>query len=171
MSVQDSRQDPIVPLGYISGVHGIQGWVKVHSWTDPREAILDYQPWLVGEERTPVRIRAGRRSGKTVIVALPDVDDREKALDLVRKEIAVRRSQLPGLPKGEFYWTDLEGLLVVTTGGLELGRIARMMETGAHDVMVVEGEGQMLIPFVPGRYVKRVDLETGCVEVDWDPDF
>jgi len=169
--MEETRQDSIVPLGYISGVHGVQGWVKVHSWTDPREAILDYQPWLLGEERTPVRVRAGRRSGKSVIAALPGVEDRDQALALVRKEIAVQRSQLPGLAEGKYYWADLEGLEVATTGGRKLGRIARMLETGTHDVMIVEGDRQMLIPFVPGRYVKRVDLDARCVEVDWDPDF
>ncbi len=171
MSVQDSRLEQFVPLGYISGVHGIRGWVKVHSWTDPREAILDYQPWLLGEAHEPVQIRAGRKAGKTIIAALPGVEDRDQAGALVDQEIAVRRSQLPGLQDDEYYWADLVGLEVVTSSGRSLGRITRMMETGAHDVMIVDGDRQRLIPFVPGQYVKRVDLDDGCVEVEWDPDF
>ena len=53
----------IVPLGHISGVHGVRGWVKIHSLTEPREAILEYQPWLLGEEHETVRISAGQRHG------------------------------------------------------------------------------------------------------------
>ncbi len=41
-------RDPELTLGYISGVHGLKGWVKVFSYTDPRAAILDYQPWRLG---------------------------------------------------------------------------------------------------------------------------
>jgi 16S rRNA processing protein RimM len=46
-----------------------------------------------------------------------------------------------------------------------------MLATGANDVMVVRGDRERLIPFIPGRYVKNVDLEGGVVIVDWDPDF
>jgi 16S rRNA processing protein RimM len=45
------------------------------------------------------------------------------------------------------------------------------METGANDVLVVQGNREHLVPFVQGQYVTRVDLESGEIEVDWDPDF
>ena len=45
------------------------------------------------------------------------------------------------------------------------------METGAHDVMIVKGERERLIPFVPGTYVKDVDLDKGTLAVDWQPDY
>jgi len=46
-----------------------------------------------------------------------------------------------------------------------------MMETGANDVLVIRGDRERLVPFIQGQYVKRVDLETGVIVVDWDPDF
>ena len=46
-----------------------------------------------------------------------------------------------------------------------------MMETGAHDVMVVEGEKETLIPFVPGTYVRNVDLDAGLIVVDWQAEY
>ena len=60
-----------VALGYISAVHGIKGWVKVHSWTRPMEAILEYQPWLLGVEKSPVKIIDGRKQGKGLVALLP----------------------------------------------------------------------------------------------------
>lgn len=171
MSEHDTRREELVPLGYIAGVHGLKGWIKVHSWTQPREAILEYQPWLLGEGLEPVRILEGQVHGKGLIARLPGVDDREQALALVRQEISVRREQLPALDSDSYYWADLEGLEVATEGGQPLGRIARMMETGANDVMIVAGDRERLIPFVPGEYVKQVDLHAGRVIVDWDPDF
>jgi len=78
---------------------------------------------------------------------------------------------LPELPDNRYYWADLQGLTVVNADGSELGRVAGMLETGANDVMVVQGAAEHLIPFVVGTYVRRVDLAAGRIEVDWDTDF
>lgn len=158
-------------LGHFSGVHGIKGWLKVHSWSSPREAILQYDTWLVGTDLSPVKIADGRVQGKYIVVALPGLNDRESAQAMVGQEIRVLRSELPE-PQGEsWYWADLEGLEVRTEAGESLGRISRMLETGAHDVMVIQGNKEVLVPFVPGVYVKKVDLDKGLVVVDWDPDY
>ena len=65
-----------------------------------------------------------------------------------------------------------------TTAGYELGKIIDMMETGSNDVMVVKanlkdafGIKERLIPFLDGQVIKKVDLATHIVEVDWDPGF
>lgn len=163
--------DKMLALGYISAVHGIKGWVKVHSWTRPMEAILKYQPWLLGEDRKPVKIIDGRKQGKGLAALLPGYDNREQAAALVGQQIFVGRDQLPPTEKDEYYWSDLEGLEVRTTDGEVLGRVERLMETGANDVMVVSGDRERLIPFIQGPYVTRVDLEAELIEVDWDPDF
>jgi 16S rRNA processing protein RimM len=160
-----------VALGYISAVHGIKGWVKVHSWTRPMEAILEYQPWLLGEDRKPVKIIDGRKQGKGLAALLPGYDDREQAAALVGKQIFVGRDQMSPTEKDEYYWSDLEGLEVHTISGEVLGRVDRMMETGANDVLVVRGDRERLVPFIQGQYVMRVDLEAGLIVVDWDPDF
>ena len=70
-------------------------------------------------------------------------------------EIAVERSRLPNVEDGEFYWTDLVGLRFATTGGVRLGEVERMMETGANDVMVVRGDIERLIPSFRARSCNR----------------
>lgn len=135
------------------------------------EAILGYRPWLLGEQKSPVKIIDGRKQGKGLVALLPGFEDREQAIKLVGQQIFVERDQLPPTAEGEYYWTDLEGLEVHTTNGDVLGRVDRLMETGANDVLVIRGEREHLVPFVQGQYVKRVDLEGGLIEVDWDPEF
>jgi 16S rRNA processing protein RimM len=166
-----ARERKIVPLGHISGVHGIQGWVKIHSLTEPREAIFEYQPWLLGSALEEVRCRQGKKHGNRLIALLENTETREQAEALVSQPIAVYRDQFPELPQGEFYWMDLMGLTVRLEDGRELGTIANMLATGANDVMVVRGERERLIPFIRGQYVKQVDLEARVVTVDWDPEF
>lgn len=171
MNELEAEQRKIVVLGQIAGAHGISGWVKVHALTEPREAIFEYQPWLLGETLQEVRVRQGKKHGNRLIALLEGTEDREQAERLANRQIAVYRDQFPDLPSGEYYWTDLLGLSVRLEDGRELGTIDNMLATGANDVMVVRGERERLIPFVPGQYVKQVDLDEGAVVVDWDPDF
>jgi 16S rRNA processing protein RimM len=83
----------------------------------------------------------------------------------------VLRSQLPAPAPNEFYWADLVGLEVETLAGRRLGRVRELFETPAHDMLVVSGERDWLIPCVLGPIVKSVDLDAGRIRVDWDPEF
>lgn len=163
----------LVPLGWVSGVFGVQGWVKVHSHTEPRERILEYGPWRLKEDDgdwREVAVLDGRRQGRTVVACLEGVEDRDQARALNGAEIAVPRDRLPPPGEGEYYWTDLEGLSVATLEGRELGRVEHLFRTGANDVMVVAGERERLIPFVLDTFVRDVDFEAGLIRVDWDPE-
>ncbi len=170
MSGGHSRQ---VVLGRVSGLLGIQGWIKVFSYTHPREGIVGFSRWMLRCDETwdDVEVEVGELRGRTVVAKLRGIDDRDRARALIGAEIAVPRSELPPCEPGEYYWADLGGLLVCTPTGEELGRIDGLFSTGAHDIMVVEGERQRLIPFVLERIVQKVDLEGGLVVVDWDPDY
>lgn len=162
-----------VIVGRISGLYGVQGWVRVYSHTDPRDNILRYSPWLVrvGGEWRALAVLGGRRHGKGIVARLADCQDRDQARRLLGAEVAIGRAQLPELESGEYYWTDLLGLRVVNKDGIELGRVDHLLETGGNDVLVLAGERERLIPFLPEDVVLGVDLETGVIRVDWDPDF
>lgn len=159
-----------VIVGRVSGLHGVRGWVKVYSHTRPPEAIFDYQPWHLGPEHRAVQAVDGRRQGKVLLAKLEGFDDRDAAARLVDLDIAVAREALPAPAEGEYYWADLEGLEVRNLDGIVLGRVDHLIETGAHDVLVLEAERQRLVPFVQGRYVKNVSLVDGVITVDWDPE-
>lgn len=162
-----------VLLGRISGFFGVRGWVKVYSYTEPREAVLDYGSWLLekdGDWQT-VRPVDGKRHGKTVIVKLEGYDDRDQAAALLDCEFGVDREQMPEPDEGTYYFSDLEGLEVEHRDGKRLGLVANVMETGANDVLVVRDNGtERLIPFITGDVVKDVDLDAGLIRVDWEWD-
>jgi 16S rRNA processing protein RimM len=158
-----------VAVGRVAGLFGVRGWIKVYSYTRPRDAILGYNPWLIdvrGEWRS-VEVAEGRAQGKGIVVRLKGYDDRDAATELVGSEIAVSLSQLPAAAEHEYYWAELEGLRVVNLTGHELGRVGHLFETGANDVMVVQGERERLIPAVPA-IIQRVDRAAGVIYVDWD---
>jgi 16S rRNA processing protein RimM len=161
-----------VVLGRISGVIGVKGWVKVFSHTEPREAILEYRNWLLkrGDSWRAVTVEDSKLHGKSVIAKLTDVEDRDAAEELLDVEIAVSREDLPKTKAGEYYWTDLEGLQVVHRDGRSLGKVVYLMATGANDVLVIDGDGESLIPFVMGEVILDVDLAGGRISVDWEWD-
>lgn len=170
---QSESDQQLVMLGKISGLHGVQGWVKLFSDTDPREGITNYSPWHIrqgGRWRT-VEVTAGRRQGKSVVAKIAGVNDRDTAAKLVGADIAVLREQLPQPADDEYYWADLEGLAVVTVDGMDLGRVDHLFQTGSNDVIVVKGDRQRLVPFISGQVIQKVDLEAGVITVDWDPEF
>jgi 16S rRNA processing protein RimM len=168
-----------IRLGSINGTHGLKGWVKVFSYTNPQEAILEYSPWILrkGGAEIESTIKDGQASGKRLIVQLEGVETRNQAEDLVGFEVHVNIDAMPALEEGELYWFQLEGLIVKNSSGEALGKIAHMLETGANDVMVVDptddsiDKQQRLIPYLEGDVVKQVDQEIGVVIVDWDSDY
>ncbi len=163
----------LVTLGKISGVFGVQGWIKVHSFTDPRDSIVTFDQWTLCREDSDevVTVETGKPHGRTVIAKLEGIDDRDRALEVVGAEIAVERGALAPCEPGEYYWIDLANLEVVTEAGVTLGRLDYLFETGGHDVMVVVGDEQRLIPFVKDEIVREVDMENRVIVVDWDPTY
>ena len=150
----------------------MRGWVRVTSYTRPPEQIFSYREWLVDAPSGAVKMACpeGRRQGKSLVARLEGVTDREQARALLGSEVSVARSQLAAPAEGEYYWIDLVGLEVVNLQGMRLGKVARLMETGANDVLVVDGDRERLLPWIPD-VVRRVDLEGGVIEVDWDADY
>jgi len=170
----EGDEQRFVTLGRVSGAHGIQGWVKVHSDTSPRENIVGYSPWYLvrNGRREAWKVNAGRRQGKGVVAKLAGCNDRDAAEALAGAEITIPRAQLPATTEpGEFYWADLVGLEVRTVDGVVLGHIEQLFETGANDVIVVQGDRERLIPYIWQQVVRDVDLEAGVMLVDWDPEF
>ncbi|NHN36200.1 ribosome maturation factor RimM [Pseudomaricurvus alcaniphilus] len=172
----------LIDVGRITAVYGIKGWVKIHSDTEPADNIFNYTPWWLKTRHGVkcVEVDAHRPHGNGLVAHLKGVDDRDLAEQFCRVSIAVERDQIPQLESGEYYWHQLEGLQVISEfegQRYALGRVKQMLETGANDVLVVQGEegsldaNERLIPYVPGQFVKHIDLGAGTILVDWDPEF
>ena len=172
-----NEQGKRVIIGRISGVHGVRGWLKVFSYTEPRDNIFLYQPWLLGENDkntgttwNEIEFDEYGSRGKTLVVKFPGVENRETAGRFTGRPLAVLRDRLPAPASDEYYWTDLMHMEVVTVTGRRLGRVVDILETGANDVLVVEGDKRCPIPFVMGEVIRRVDLDGAVITVEWEWD-
>jgi|MDSY01.1.fsa_nt_gb 16S rRNA processing protein RimM len=165
----DNNQETII-LGRVSGHYGVKGWVKVFSYTKPMEGILSYSECYIEgvEALNHGRILEGKKQGKFIIVKLSGVNDRDAAADYIGLNLILPTNCLPKLDDGHYYWRELEGLSVSNLQSEELGIVEKLLETGANDVLVIQGDSQILIPFVMFDVVKEVDLDKGKIIVDWE---
>lgn len=173
------EQQKIGVVGKLGSTYGIRGWLRVYSSTEYAESIFDYQPWFlkIKNQWQLAEIEGWRHHSQDLIVKLKGVDDREHAQTLANIEIGVDLNQLPALDDGDYYWHDLIDCQVVNLQGYQMGQVIELMETGSNDVLVVKanakdafGKQERLIPYIE-TVVKRVDLSTKTIEVDWDAGF
>ncbi|MEX1198462.1 MAG: ribosome maturation factor RimM [Pseudohongiellaceae bacterium] len=177
------KPDSRVSLGRIGAPHGIRGWVKLHSFTEPLMNIADFRVFhCAGRRDAPDRMKTLeldeiRAHGKTLIAHVKGYDTPEQARELTGLELEVEAGVLPALEEGEYYWADLQGLRVINRQGERLGRVSHLLETGANDVLVVAADEESiddqerLIPWLPGQSIDRVRLDERCLDVDWESDW
>jgi 16S rRNA processing protein RimM len=163
----------LIHVGKISGVFGVKGWLKVFSYTEPRENILNYKPWMLkkGDQAKTIKVIGGQLQGKNVVAQIEGITDRELALALMGWDVYISHGQLPAPEEGEYYWADLIGLDVENLEGVLLGKVDSLFGTGANDIIVVKGDRERALPFLQGQTVKSIDLAAGKMIVDWDADF
>ncbi|WP_340612022.1 ribosome maturation factor RimM [Xenorhabdus bharatensis] len=182
MSKQSGLEHPVDPivLGKLGSAYGIRGWLRVFSSTEQAEDIFEYQPWFIQRsgQWQHVELETWKYHNQDLIIKIKGIDDRDAANLFTNSEVVVDSSQLPALEDGDYYWKDLTGCQVINTAGYNLGTVQDMMETGSNDVMVIKanlkdafGIKERLIPFLDGQVIKKVDLATKTIEVDWDPSF
>jgi len=161
-----------VVLGRVGAPHGVQGWVKVTSYTEPAAGIASYPQWTLvhGSQSRVLRVLESKRAGQAIAVRLEGIDTREAAQALTGAEVQVDRSELPAVGPKEHYLHDLLGLDAVNREGVPLGRVDGFLEMPAHPVMVLrDGKSERLVPVVPERLL-AVDHGAGRVTLDWHPD-
>lgn len=164
----------MVVMGRVVGGQGLQGWVKVQTFTEHLDSLLDYNTWYLGNDKHPWRefkVQGGNVHTKVVVAKLEGIADRTEADKCKGLLVAVPRSSLPAQAEDEYYWSDLIGMKVVNLEGVELGAVESLIETGANDVLCVRNEqGEILIPFL-AQVVQQVSLAEKLIRVDWQADY
>jgi 16S rRNA processing protein RimM len=157
-------------MGRLLGPFGVEGWIKVHAFTETPASLGAFDRWAV-------RTRDGWRElaledfavhSKGPVAKFAGHDSREAAERLRGADVAVGREALGEAESGTLYQVDLLGLDVVDAAGEKLGEVEAFFKAGDAAVMVVRGaaSGERMIPFVQ-EYVKAVDREARRITVDW----
>jgi 16S rRNA processing protein RimM len=145
-------QDELIPVGKITGTHGIKGFLKVYSYSGNLQSLQSAGiVFLKGKDGmtrelavTSVAAHAGG-----FILSLANYSDINQVQPLLGSELCLKLSQLPVPEEDEYYWRDLIGLTVQTDLGIELGIIVDIFETGSNDIYVVRSDSkEYMIPAI-----------------------
>ena len=168
-SVTSDNQEPkYLVVGEILRPHGVRGELRMRVKTDRPEQLPHLRYVYLGDSpRDPRPLKRdllGLRFNKEyALLSLPDCRDRSEAELLRDKVVLIDREQVTPLNEGEYYLYQLIGLKVVV-GQVELGHIKEVLQTGANDVYVVQGErfGEVLVP-AHDETITSIDFAGGLV--------
>ena len=158
----------LVNIGTIVGTHHLNGAVKVSSVFQVLDMKKDEKVLLEKKEEKKVfTIKSIKRiNAKKILIEFLESGNIDTAKSLNGFQIKIRRDLLPEKNGDDFYFNDLLGLKV-TENGVVLGSVLDVMETAAHDILVVmtEDNQEILIPIVD-NFVKKIDFENNNIEVE-----
>ncbi|ACA18062.1 16S rRNA processing protein RimM [Methylobacterium sp. 4-46] len=157
-------------LGEFGRAHGLQGEVRLKSYTAEPMAIGGYGPLLASDGRV-VELTALRPAAGTpdiLVARVAGVAGRSAAEGLNRLTLSVPRDRL-GAPEDEdeFFTADLVGLAAVDAAGTRLGTIRAVPNYGGGDLLEIEPEGggrPALLPFTR-LFVPKVEIAAGRVTI------
>ena len=165
-----------VAIGRIVGTHGLRGRIRVRTFDDGPESLLQVSVLTLGEsEEDPKAVSVevvGAEPGRPgeVRMTLAGVDGHEAASRLRGRLVMLDSGQLEQLPDGEYYEYQLVGCRVEGEEGQTIGTVREVWSTGASDVLVVESEEgeQRLIP-TGGDFLREVDLDGRRIVIEVIP--
>lgn len=156
-----------VEVGFVSGVFGVRGEVRLHLHAREESVLLDGEEWTVvllapDQRRYSATLRSRPGAGKRILGRISGSADRDQARELKDWRLLVREADLPVLDDGEFWVRDTIGLPVYQ-GEVRVGRVSDVTSTGPVDVLHVDtGEEPVFVPLLDG-FVEIIDLEEGRV--------
>jgi 16S rRNA processing protein RimM len=163
----------LVEVGRLGAAHGVRGWLRVQSFTDPPQRLFEWRRWLLKAAQGAPReatVLEWRPQGNDWVVLLEGVVERNAASRLTGQMILVERAQLPPAEGREHYREDLVGFEVKNVEGVLLGAVDHFIDTPGNAVMVIKGEREYLVP-VTAQHLRNVDKDARRVIVDWPEDF
>ena len=155
----------MICIGAIAGAFGVQGEVRLKSFTAQAEDIASYGPLSTEDGGRSFTVTLNRPVAGGLSAHLSGITTREQAEALRGITLWAPRSALPSLPDDEFYHADLIGLEVVDTGGKVLGRVKAIHDHGAGDILEITGPQPLLLPFTRA-VVPTVDLAARRIVAD-----
>lgn len=151
----------LLEAGEIVASHGIHGEVKILSWADGPEFLLDFEELFI--DGRAYAVEAARVHKTCVLAKLRGIDTPEAVLPLRGRKVCIDRSRAQ-LPEGRVFIADLLGCRVLDETRGELGTVVDVLCLPASEVYVVKGEKCYLIPSVK-QFVKEIDIAARTVRV------
>lgn len=154
-------------VGVIGGTHGVRGELKLKLLTDHPEHLTTVKQVFLGESDEPTRLLGVRFHGEGALIRLDGVTSPEAGKRFGGLKVRIAGADARPLEEGEYFLFQLIGLSAVTSDGAALGTVTDMIETGAHDVLVItpKAGADILVPNHP-RFVLDIDPRHNRIVID-----
>lgn len=160
-------KDNLLLVGRFGAPQGVQGEVRIRSFTADPMAVATYGPLSDAKGTQFYRVLEARPAkNDTVIARIEGVTSRTEAEKLTNRDLYIPRHRLPEPEEEEFYYADLIGLEARGPNGNHFGRVINLENFGAGDILEIrlpEGDTH-LIPFTKLN-VPVIDKEAGFLIV------
>lgn len=155
-------------VGRIGGTHGVRGEMRMHIQTDDPDHLKTIKTVYLGERDTPIVLENIRFTDKGALIKLGGTDTPEAASRLSGLNVKIAGSDARPLEEGEYFLFQLIGLSVSNEAGEPLGVVTDLIETGAHDVLVIgerpDSPDDLLVPNHP-EFVLDMDPAAGTMVI------
>ena len=155
-------------VGRLGGAHGVRGEIRMHIITDEPDHLKKVKTVYLGERDTPISLENIRFTDKGALVKLGGTDTPEAAAKLSGLNVKIAGSDARPLEPGEYFLFQLIGLKVSNENGDEIGVVTDLIETGAHDVLVIgerpDSPDNLMVPNHP-EFVLEMDPAAGTMTV------
>ena len=158
-----------VEVGRLGAAHGVRGWLRVQSFTDPPQRLFEWKRWRL-QSGTEVKVLEARPQGNGWIARLEGIEERDAASRLSGQVVLVDRTELPATTGREYYRADLVGFEARNLEGVLLGAVDHFIDTPGNAVMVIKGAREHLVP-MSAQHLRSVDPQARRLIVDWPEDF
>ena len=129
---------------------------------DSAEFLCQFDTLYIGG--APVKVRASRAHKGNVLVSFQGVDDVNEAMKFTGQTVSIDRTNVV-LPEGRHFIADLIGLDVIdAASGEKLGVVDEVLTPPAHEVYVVKGAHEYMIPAVD-EFLVETNVEGGYLKV------
>ena len=160
-----------VEIGSILGPHGINGQVKIKSFTEVPEGMFLYKNLFIGNEQKPIKIKLVRKIKQNLICIVENIKTRNEAETIRNLILYVKRDEFPILNDNEFYQRDLLNFEVFNLKRESFGFIISFNDFGGGQLVEVENLNKRFYLPIGETFLKNINYQDREVILDIDIAF
>ncbi len=158
----------MINIGVIKGTHHLQGALKVNTGFLHFDKIINEKVLveLTNNAKILTIKNFKKMTDKKYVLSFLEIDNIQSAKELIGASIKIRKELIPKIDKDEYYTEDLISFKVYNEDEY-IGDIVDIMETAAHDILVVqENKKEILIPFIEDVFINEIDFDNQKIYVN-----
>ena len=156
----------LVPIGRFGKTHGLNGEINLISFCHPAENIQNFKKFFINNEQIEITFKT--QNTKHILVKVNDINCIDGIKEFVNKEISVPREDFPDIDDTSIYWNDLVGSRVKNINETDLGKVIKIENHGASDLLFIQGSHSEIIIPIEDNFFKEFDNKNKLITVDWE---